>query len=68
MNWNQIAGEWHQAAGKVRAKWGKLTDDDLALIAGKREELSGILQSKYGEAKEEVERQIDEFESSYGTM
>ena len=63
MNWNQIAGEWHQAAGKVRAKWGKLTDDDLALIAGKREELSGILQSKYGEAKEEVERQIDEFET-----
>jgi uncharacterized protein YjbJ (UPF0337 family) len=48
--------------GKVRERWGKLTDDDLAVINGKREQLIGKLQQRYGWAKDEVERQVNEFE------
>jgi uncharacterized protein YjbJ (UPF0337 family) len=62
MNWNQIEGSWKQAQGRVREKWGKLTDDDLELIAGKRDQLVGVLQRKYGEGRDEIERQVAEFE------
>lgn len=65
MNWDRIAGDWKQAKGKVREKWGKLTDDDLRVIEGKREQLAGRLQSAYGIAKDEAERQINEFEKSF---
>jgi uncharacterized protein YjbJ (UPF0337 family) len=62
MNWNQIEGSWKEVQGKVREKWGKLTDDDLELIAGKRDQLVGVLQRKYGEGRDEIERQVAEFE------
>lgn len=65
MNWDRIAGNWKQAKGKVREKWGKLTDDDLDVIEGKREQLAGRLQLAYGIAKDEAERQINEFEKSF---
>ncbi len=65
MNWDRIAGNWKQAKGKFREKWGKLTDDDLDVIEGKREQLAGRLQSAYGIAKDEAERQINEFEKSF---
>ncbi len=68
MNWNQIEGSWKQARGRVREKWGKLTDDDLEYIAGKRDQLVGLLQRKYGEGRDEIERQVAEFERSYPTM
>ena len=61
MNWDQVQGNWKQFAGKVKAKWGKLTDNDLTVVAGKRDELSGILQKKYGYAKEQAEKELDEF-------
>jgi uncharacterized protein YjbJ (UPF0337 family) len=61
MNWDQIAGNWKQFTGKVKEKWGKLTDDDLAVIGGKRDQLAGKLQERYGYAKEEAERELDEF-------
>ena len=64
MNWDQIEGNWKQLKGKVQKQWGKLTDDDLDVIEGKREELAGRLQKAYGMAKEDAERQIDEFASS----
>jgi len=64
MNWDQIAGSWKQFQGKVREKWGKLTDDDLTVVAGKRDQLSGALQRRYGIAKDEAEKQLDEFVSS----
>jgi uncharacterized protein YjbJ (UPF0337 family) len=64
MNWDQIAGSWKQLQGKVREKWGKLTDDDLTVVAGKRDQLSGALQRRYGLAKEEAEKQLDEFITS----
>ncbi|HXX13794.1 MAG TPA: CsbD family protein [Candidatus Eremiobacteraceae bacterium] len=61
MNWDQIEGKWKQYSGKVKATWGKLTDDDLTTIKGKRDELVGRLQQRYGIAKDQAERQIDEF-------
>jgi len=61
MNWDQITGNWKQFAGRVKQKWGKLTDDDLTLIAGKRDELAGILQTKYGYAKDQAEKELDDF-------
>jgi len=64
MNWDQIAGSWKQFQGKVREKWGKLTDDDLTVVAGKRDQLSGALQRRYGLEKDEAEKQLDEFVSS----
>ena len=48
MNWDQIEGNWKQVKGKFREKWGKLTDDDLDVVAGKRDQLLGKLQEKYG--------------------
>lgn len=59
MTWDEIAGRWTEVKGKVQQQWGKLTDDDLAIINGKREELAGSLQAKYGMARAEVDREID---------
>jgi len=64
MNWDQIEGNWKQFTGKVKAQWGKLTDDDLTTIKGKRDELSGILQERYGYAKEKAEKELDNFSRS----
>jgi uncharacterized protein YjbJ (UPF0337 family) len=64
MNWDQIEGKWKQYSGKLKEKWGKLTDDDLATIHGKRDQLVGKLQERYGMAKDQAERQIDEFTRS----
>lgn len=61
MNWDAIEGQWKQFRGKVREQWGKLTDDDLDVVAGKRDQLAGVIQKKYGVAKDEAERQVDEF-------
>ena len=59
MNWQQIEGKWNQVKGQARQQWARLTDDDLAAIHGKREELLGKIQERYGFAKEEAERQLD---------
>lgn len=61
MNWDQVEGKWKQVAGKAKEKWGKLTDDDLQMIKGKRDQLVGKVQERYGIAKEEAEKQVDEF-------
>lgn len=61
MNWDQIQGNWKQVTGKVKEKWGKLTDDDLTTVAGKRDQLAGILQNRYGLAKEQAEKELDDF-------
>ena len=63
MNWDQMAGNWKQFTGKMKEKWGKLTDDDLTTVEGKRDQLTGLLQQKYGYAKEQAERELDEFTS-----
>jgi uncharacterized protein YjbJ (UPF0337 family) len=64
MNWEQIEGGWKQWSGKVKEKWGKLTDDDLTVVAGRRDQLSGILQQRYGFAKEQAEKELDNFVKS----
>ena len=64
MNWEQIEGNWTQFKGKAKEKWGELTDDDLDRIEGKRDQLVGKLQERYGLAKEEAERQADDFGQS----
>jgi len=61
MNWDQVAGNWKQLVGKVKEKWGDLTDDDLSAVAGKRDQLVGKLQERYGYGKEEAEKELDEF-------
>jgi uncharacterized protein YjbJ (UPF0337 family) len=64
MNWDQIEGKWKEMACGVREHWGKLTDDELTMIGGKRDRLAGIIQKKYGLAKEAAEAQISKFERS----
>ena len=61
MNWDQVAGQWHEFTGQVKSKWGKLTDDDLRAVGGKRDALVGKLQQHYGVLKEEAEKQVDAF-------
>jgi uncharacterized protein YjbJ (UPF0337 family) len=60
MNWEQVRGNWQQAKGELKVRWGKLTDDDLTEIDGRRDKLVGSLQEKYGITKEEAMKQIDE--------
>ena len=59
MNWDRIEGNWKQFSGKVRTQWGKLTDDDLDVIDGRREELAGRIQEVYGISKDEADKQIE---------
>jgi uncharacterized protein YjbJ (UPF0337 family) len=66
MNWDQVEGQWKQLKGKVKEKWGKLTDDDLTVIGGKRDQLCGKLQQRYGYSKEEAERHVEDWSRSAG--
>jgi uncharacterized protein YjbJ (UPF0337 family) len=62
MNWDRIEGNWKQVVGRVKARWGKLTDDDLDVIAGRREELAGVIQERYGLARDEADDQVAAWE------
>ena len=59
MNWDQAEGKWKQVKGAVKQKWGRLTDDDLDFIAGKRDQLIGRIQERYGINKEEAQKQVE---------
>jgi uncharacterized protein YjbJ (UPF0337 family) len=63
MNHDRIEGNWKQVKGKVKEQWGKLTDDDLDVIAGKRDQLLGRIQERHGVAKDEAEKQVKDFEA-----
>ena len=65
MSWDILEGKWKQYSGKVKEKWGKLTDDDLESVRGKRDQLVGKVQERYGIAKQEAERQVDDFANSF---
>lgn len=67
MNENELKGDWQTLKGKVREKWGKLTHQDLDVIAGKRDQLAGKLRERYGHAKDESERLVKEFEDGLNT-
>lgn len=61
MNWDQVKGQWNQFKGQVREQWGKLTDDDVAIINGQKDQLVGKLQERYGYAKDRAEREVSDF-------
>ena len=61
MNWDRIEGNWKQFSGKVQQQWGKLTNDDLSKVEGKRTELVGRIQERYGYAKDQAEREVDDW-------
>ena len=67
MNWDRIEGNWKQLKGKAKEQWGKLTDDQLDVIGGKRDQLVGKVQESYGIGRDEAEKQVNAFASRYDT-
>lgn len=63
MNQDRIAGQWKQLAGKIKEKWGNLTDDDMTQAEGNSEYLVGKIQERYGIAKDTAEKQVKEFQT-----
>jgi uncharacterized protein YjbJ (UPF0337 family) len=61
MNWDRVEGNWKQFKGKMTEYWGKLTEDDLDVIQGRRDQLVGKIQERYGIARDEAERQVSDF-------
>lgn len=61
MNWDRIEGSWKQFKGSAQAQWGKRTDSELDVVKGSREKLVGIIQEKYGVARDEAEGQVDDW-------
>jgi uncharacterized protein YjbJ (UPF0337 family) len=64
VNWDIIEGKWKQYKGKMKAQWGKLTDDDFDLVEGRRDQLVGKIQERYGITRDEARKQVDEFLSA----
>jgi uncharacterized protein YjbJ (UPF0337 family) len=64
MSWDRIEGNWKQFTGKVKEQWGKLTDDDLMAIKGKRDRLEGKIQERYGYVKDRVKKEVDDWSAS----
>lgn len=62
MNWNRMEGNWKQFTGKVKSQWGKLTDDEITEINGKRDQLVGKIQEAYGIGQDEADRQVRDWE------
>ncbi len=62
MNQDRIQGRWKQLKGKVKEQWGRLTEDDLDVIAGRRDQLLGRIQQRHGLAREEADRQVSDWE------
>jgi uncharacterized protein YjbJ (UPF0337 family) len=67
MNWDEVSGRWNQFKGSVKERWGKLTDDDLTVIAGNRDKLLGKLQERYGITKEKAEEQLNQWKFASGS-
>ena len=63
MNWDRIEGNWKQFKGNAKEQWGKLTDDQLEVIAGKRDSLVGKIQETYGISKDETEKQLADWQA-----
>ena len=62
MNWDRIQGNWKLVTGQAREQWGKLTEDDFDVVAGRRDQLAGKIQERYGVAKEDAEKQVTEWQ------
>ena len=65
MNWDRVEGNWKQFKGQIQQQWGKLTDDDLDQMKGTQTELAGRLQERYGIAREDAEKQINDWLSRH---
>lgn len=63
MNWDQIEGRWKEFKGKARETWGDLTDDEYDRVAGKRDQMVGLMQKKYGDSKDAAEKRVDDWAS-----
>jgi Uncharacterized protein conserved in bacteria len=63
MNKDELSGNWKQFKGKAKEKWGKLTDDDMTVIEGKRDHLVGKIQERYGYAKDQAEKEVSDWET-----
>ena len=61
-----LQGKWHELAGRVKGQWGRLTDDDVAKLTGKQEELAGLLQQRYGYGKAQAETEINKWLGDIG--
>ncbi|MFN0186523.1 MAG: CsbD family protein [Aquabacterium sp.] len=66
MNWERVEGNWLQLKGQVREQWGKLTDDDIDVVAGQRTQLAGKIEERYGLAKDQAETQLRAWEEKLG--
>jgi uncharacterized protein YjbJ (UPF0337 family) len=64
MDWNRVEGNWREIQGRVKQKWGKLTDDDLNVINSRREQLEGKIQQRYGLAKDQISKDVDDWYNS----
>ena len=67
MNRDEMSGRWTETKGKIKEKWGKLTDDDLDVLEGKWDQLAGLVQQRYGMAKEQADRDVNELRRQYET-
>ncbi|EMA8981377.1 CsbD family protein [Escherichia coli] len=65
MNKDEAGGNWKQVKGKVKEQWGKLTDDDMTIIEGKRDQLVGKIQERYGYQKDQAEKEVDSWEKRH---
>lgn len=65
INTDILAGKWKQAKGEIKKQWGKLTDDDLDVIEGEHDKLVGLVQERYGYAREDAEREVNRFLERY---
>ena len=68
MNWDVVEGNWNQVKGKVKQQWGRLTNDQLDMVSGRRDQLIGKIQECYGIARDEAERQVTDWETQYGDL
>ncbi len=66
MNWDQVQGKWKQVKGEAKTRWGKLTDDDLDVVAGQRDQLVGRVQERYGIAKDQAQKEVDDWNQGLG--
>lgn len=65
MNWDTVEGNWNQWKGRLKEKWGDLTDDDIQMLDGRKDQIAGKLQERYGMARDQAERELDNWANDY---